>query len=225
MPNERRIVRQSIPEALVDDLRNRILNGEFPEGDQIRQETLAEEYSVSRMPVREALRRLEAEGFVTFTTHKGATVTELSPDDVSEVFDLRLVLETEALGCAIPAMTPGDYRACRDILAALEDAFHTGDVKRWGALNSQFHQRLYAPAPRPLTKEFIQRLNYRADRYIRLQLTLTGALETAEHQHQALVELSQAKDVTGATRLLQRHIIDAKGQLLAAIAERRDHCS
>ena len=89
MTNKRAILRKSLPDMISDDIRERILNGELSEGDAIRQVALAEEYNVSRMPVREALKRLDAEGLVQLTNNKGATVITHSLDEIGEIFDLR----------------------------------------------------------------------------------------------------------------------------------------
>ena len=83
-----RIQRQSVPESLRDSLQERILNGEFREGDALIQDAIAEEYDTSRMPVREALRQLEATGLVSMRTHKGATVTSIPTEQIGELFDL-----------------------------------------------------------------------------------------------------------------------------------------
>ncbi|HAR54538.1 MAG TPA: GntR family transcriptional regulator, partial [Roseovarius nubinhibens] len=82
MPSKRPIPRQSLPDAIASDIRERILNGELVEGEVIRQEALADEYDVSRMPIREALKRLDAEGLGQFTTNRGASVTKHSPREI-----------------------------------------------------------------------------------------------------------------------------------------------
>ena len=97
-----RIHRQSLPEALAASLQERILNGEFKDGEPLIQEAIAEEYEVSRMPVREALRQLEASGLIVLKTHKGAVVTSIPTEQIGELFDLRALLECDILGRAIP---------------------------------------------------------------------------------------------------------------------------
>ena len=89
MAGTRRISKKSLPDVIADDLRERILSGELPEAETIRQEALAEEYDVSRMPIREALKRLNAEGLVELTNNRGATVTKHSLPEIGEIFDLR----------------------------------------------------------------------------------------------------------------------------------------
>jgi len=178
-----RLKRQSLPEALAESLRERILNGEFKEGDPLIQEAIAEEYEVSRMPVREALRQLEASGLIVLKTHKGAVVTSIPTEQIDELFDLRALLECDIFGRAIPRTTDEHLAASQAILTQLEDAYHQKDVNSWGKLNWEFHRSLFVPADRIQTLSLIQGIHIQTDRYIRLQLILTGGIADAEQEH------------------------------------------
>jgi len=214
------ITRQSVPEAVAISLRGRILSGEFKDGEQLRQEAIANEYEVSRMPVREALRQLEAEGLVRLQTHKGAIVTALSPKEVGELFDLRVLLEGELLQLAIPKMTDQDFAASEAALTRLEAAYRQRDVLGWGALNWEYHRSLYAPADRPQTMALALTINNQTDRYVRLQLLLTGELDRAEREHRELLLLCREGSVKQAGPFLKRHILDTKAALLRAMQEK-----
>src|SRR5215510_6858495 len=107
-------LKRTIADQVAEVVRQRILTGQFKGGQPIRQEHLAAELGVSRIPLREALKQLAAEGFVTITSHKGAVVAELSVAEAEELFEIRLRLETWLLALAIPAMSEDD-------LAALEE--------------------------------------------------------------------------------------------------------
>lgn len=211
------IKRQSVPEAVAASLRGRILAGEFKDGEQLRQEAIANEYEVSRMPVREALRQLEAEGLVRLQTHKGAIVTALSPKEVAELFDLRVLLETELLQVAIPKMADPDFAASEAAVTRLEAAYHQRDVSGWGGLNWEYHRSLYAPADRPQTMALALTINNQTDRYVRLQLLLTGELDRAEREHRELLLLCRKGSVRLAAAFLKRHILDTKAALLRAM--------
>src|SRR5215217_1329322 len=89
------IQRQTIASMTVEALRERILRGDYPDGEPLRQDALAEELGVSRIPVREALRQLEAEGLVTFNPHRGAVVSSLSLEEIAELFELRAEIECD----------------------------------------------------------------------------------------------------------------------------------
>src|SRR3954452_12204296 len=114
------IQRQTIAGMTLEALRDRILRGEYPEGEPLRQDAIAIELGVSRIPVREALRQLEAEGLVTFTPHRGAVVSTLSIDEIVELFELRAEIESDLLRRSIPHMTEAHHIKAANILAEYE---------------------------------------------------------------------------------------------------------
>ena len=216
-----RIKRQGLHETLADSLRERILNGEFKEGEQLVQEAIAAEYEVSRMPVREAFRQLEAAGLISNRLHHGAVVTELPLDQIGELFDLRAFLEGEILALSAPRATEESIENARAILAKLEEAYHKNDIGSWGRLNWDFHRSLYVTADRVQTMATIQFINVQTDRYIRLQMFLTDALEQAELEHRELFRLYAERDAERAVPYLRAHILNAKEKLLVAISRSR----
>jgi DNA-binding GntR family transcriptional regulator len=218
---DRHIKRQSVPESLRDSLQERILNGEFREGDALIQDALAEEYDVSRMPVREALRQLEACGLVAMRTHKGAVVTSLPTEQIEELFELRAMLEGEILLRAISRMTDQDLAEARAIQGQLEAAYQQGDIASWGRLNWAFHRRLYAPAGRVQTLALLQGVNLQIERYMRLHLLLTDGLDEAERDHRELLRLCALREADQAAAFLKRHILDAGRNLLGALRSHR----
>jgi DNA-binding GntR family transcriptional regulator len=144
------IPRTSLTEAVADRLREMIMRGEIQEGEQLRQEAIAADLQVSPIPVREALRQLEAEGLIKIIAHRGAVVSSLSSDDIEELFDIRALLECEVLRLSIPNLTQTDFEKAEEILKAYEKLlWMKGDVCSWGRLNSQFHAVLYSRANRP----------------------------------------------------------------------------
>src|SRR5215831_6943779 len=141
--------RKTVAAAAAEALRGRILAGELKEGSQLRQEVLAAELGVSRIPLREALRLLEGEGLVTIVPHRGAVVSVLSPEEIGELFDLRVLIEPDLIRRAIPNMTAEDLREAEDTLAGYKSAFAQRNVESWGSLNTRFHTVLYRAAGRP----------------------------------------------------------------------------
>ena len=218
---DRSIKRLSLPEAVAESLQQRILTGEFKEGDTLVQETLAAEYKVSRMPIREALRQLEATGLIAMQLHKGAVVTSLPLEQIAELFDLRWLLEGELLTRSLPKMKKPHLEEARGILRQLEEAYHLRQVSRWGELNWQFHRSLYVAAERPQTLALVQSVNLQTDRYIRLQLLLTGAVREAETEHRKLLRLCAAGKVGPAVSFLRTHIQDAGADLVSVISRSR----
>lgn len=217
-----RIKRQSLPETLAESLRERILNGEFKEGESLIQETIATEYGVSRMPVREAFKELEASGLITTQIHKGSVVKPIPPEQIEELFDLRALLESELLERSLPKMTDAHFAATKRLLPQLEAAYVNDDIAQWGRLNWLFHESLYAAADRVQTLAIVQGINVQTDRYIRLQLLLTAGKKEAEVDHRELLKLCEAGDVKKAVQFLRKHIQRAGHDLVTLLKKKRE---
>ena len=215
------IQRQTIASLAVEALRERILRGDYPDGEPLRQDALADELGVSRIPVREALRQLEAEGLVTFSPHRGAVVSSLSLDEIDELFELRADIECDLLRRAIPRTSAEQLERADDVLDEFEDALRAGEATRWGPLNWHFHAALYAPAARNFTMGVLQKLHQHSDRYFRMQVLLAKGGERANAEHRAIAAAVRAKDVESAGRLMRSHILGAGASLLALLQEQR----
>src|SRR5216110_2266218 len=106
---ESAIPRQSLTSAVADKLREEIIRGTIPEGAELRQDAIASQFHVSRIPVREALRQLDAEGLIAIVPNRGAIVPALSPEDIEELFSIRALLEPELLKLSIPHLNENDF--------------------------------------------------------------------------------------------------------------------
>lgn len=221
MATRRAISKQSLPDVIANDLRERILSGELAEGEAIRQDALAEEYDVSRMPIREALKRLNAEGLIQWANNRGGSVTKHSLDEIGEIFDLRMLIEVDLFRRAIPNMGPRDFAHCTDILAQMDASYAENDVGKWGILNFQYHSALYAASHRKLTNELLDRISLQSDRYVRMHLSVMKQREPAKKEHRDLLRLAQEGAVDAACETLMRHIRRTKEQLLEMIAAKR----
>jgi DNA-binding GntR family transcriptional regulator len=208
---------RTLSAAIVDQLRQSILDGTYPAGSQLRQDALGDAYGVSRIPVREALFQLEAEGLVRIVPQKGAIVSELSLDEINDVFDLRGIMEPRLLAQSAPHFTEQDFAGLDDIQKRFEKAIKAGNVSEWGQLNADFHMALYVHARRPRTKAIVIALLQTSDRYTRLQLSNTKAMGTAEKEHAHLIELCRAKQIDEACRFLEQHIEAVRTDLLQVV--------
>jgi DNA-binding GntR family transcriptional regulator len=215
------IVRQTLTSVVLDALRDRILAGGYAEGAQLRQEQLAAELGVSRIPVREALRQLEAEGLVTFNPHRGAVVSSFSVDEIDELFELRALVEGDLMRRAVPRLTDADFRRADEILDLFEVALRRGDVAAWGDLNWRLHSTLYAAAGRPMTLATVKRLHRHSERYMRMQLALTHGESRANEEHRAIVAAARAHDARRAASLLVEHVRSAGRSLVRYLARER----
>ena len=203
------IKRQTLTSAVTESLRKRILSGEFADGQQLRQEALSNEYGVSRVPVREALRQLEAEGLVQIIDHKGALVSKLSLSDVLELLEVRALLEGEVLRASIPRQQAEDLELAALTLNEFEQALLANDVRHWGELNARFHLALYRSARRPNTLALIEQLHNKTDRYTRMQILFTQTMKQAHEEHTRLLALCSEGKADEAAEFIRFHILSA----------------
>jgi DNA-binding GntR family transcriptional regulator len=206
--------RKTVVELALEVLREKILRGDYKENSALRQDALAAELGVSRIPVREALRQLEVEGLVTFSPHLGAVVSSLSLAEIEELFQLRALIESESLRVGVNQITDEVLERAESVLEAYDAAFERGDVAAWGELNWEFHATLLAAANRPLTLGVLSTLHNQSDRYIRMQLELTHGEHRASDEHHAILKAALARDARKAASLLSAHILGAGTSLV-----------
>jgi len=217
---ESAIPRQSLTSAVADKLREQIIRGEITEGTQLRQDAIATQYKASRIPVREALRQLDAEGMITIIPNRGAIVPALSPADIEELFNIRALLEPEGLKRSIPLLMEEDLSQAEAILRKFVDELKRAEhLSAWGRLNWQFHSTLYSRANQPRFLSIIRNVNNSGERYTRLQLYLTRGIERANEEHRQLLDLCRAREARSAAKLLREHILHA-GQSLKEVFDK-----
>ena len=220
------IPRQSLAAAVLERLREQILNGKLREGEQLRQDAIATEFQISRIPVREALSHLAAEGLITIVANRGAVVSALAPEEIEQLFETRAVLESYILRCAIPNFTDGDFQNAEKILKQYEQSLEKdSEVKNWGEWNWSFHSTLYAPANRPAMLAIVKTLNNNCDRYTRLHLVVTRKLHQAGDAHRALLKACKSRNPDIASAALWKHITDAGVYLKDFIRRHREQQS
>lgn len=198
------LTRSTTAAEVVRIVRQRILSGQYKAGHFLRQEALAQELGVSRIPVREALALLEAEGFVIREQYRGAVISHLSLREIEEIYTLRSMLEPYLLEQAIPKLTPAAIQTARELVIASRTCT---DLNEWGKLNFQFHKALYQPADLPLTMQVLDQLLLRADRYLRMQRYLSAEIQKeSDQEHQNLLDLIEAGRGEEAMAALRKHI-------------------
>ena len=211
--------RQTVTGAAVTELRRRILSGSVAAGEALRQDALAREFGISRIPIREAFRQLAAEGLVTLHPHRGAVVTALSASDIAELFDLRAMLEPDLIRRAVPRLQQGDFLRAEQILAEYAEAIRVGDLDAWGELNTEYHLALYRAADRHQTLDLVRMLLANTDRYTRVQLAMSeGATARAKAEHAALLDLCRSGDADGAGQLRLERVLAVRHDLLRLLA-------
>ncbi len=207
-------------EAAANEIRRRILEGHYAGGQPLRQDLLAEELGVSRVPVREALVLLEAEGLIRIHPHRGAVVAALSVEDIDELVRLRVMLEPMLLEQSAPRLTTADFQALDRILAEYSSDLATHSIQSFGKLNSDLHGVLYHRANLPRTESIVTTLLRANDRYARMQISYNAGEDRADHEHKEIVQLCRTGDVGAACRQLATHIRDAGDALIEFIRQR-----
>jgi len=206
----------SASEFAAIQIRKSILEGALEPGARIQQHALASELGVSHVPLREAIQRLEAEGFLAVHPRRGAFVMPLSLEDAREIFDLRATLEVKALRASIPALTSEQLQIAREACVASDGVTA---VVRYGELNVQFHRALYAGACRLRLQAMIETLWSNAARYSMLLRFRGDHFERSQSEHWDLVEAAVNGDVERACATLEDHIA-AAAQKIAEIMSR-----
>ncbi len=203
--------RQSSPEVIAESLRQAIIEGQLGPGESLRQENLAQHFAVSRIPVREALRQLESEGWIVFQRNRGARVTTLSAAEVREIYEIRASLEVTALRLAALHHTVQSLdRAGAILRASHSEADRSLHVQH----NREFHLALYAPAGRPRLLAMIDSLHSQGERYLRLKLDLPAYKQQSDEEHEQILEALRSGEIERAVGILEPHLLQT-GEMVA----------
>lgn len=204
-----------LPDLIYEDVRARIVSGRLGPGSPVRQDALAAELGVSKIPLREALTRLERDGLVLVHPRRGWEVRSLSPEELEEIFDLRLQLEPAAAAAAALRATEEDRASALALLRRLDG---TLEADAASDLNRDFHLALVRPAGKALTLQLIERLHVLAERYVRAHLEPQGRSDRARREHDTLFEAWTRGDAASVDALASRHIAGARDDLRAQLA-------
>jgi DNA-binding GntR family transcriptional regulator len=199
------LVVRSLSDQLVGLVRDRILSGKVAPNSPIRQDALANELGISKIPLREALTRLEQEGLVDSQTNRGFFVRGLSASEAEEVYALRLKLEPDAVALASQRATPEQHQSARDTLARLYEATDAGG-EGVGAFNRAFHLALLRPSGQLITVNILERLHVLSERYVRKHLEPLGRDERAKEEHREMLDAWLGRDYDALRNVTVGHI-------------------
>jgi DNA-binding GntR family transcriptional regulator len=197
------IKHRTLDAFVVDELRERIVSGELEAGTKIDQQALAEELGVSRMPVREALRRLSAEGFVELLSHRGAIVVQLSDAEIIEIYEMRGVLQGLAAKLAVPSYTDEDVAEIKRLLHEMDT---TREMQAWITLNHAFHERIEGPAKARRLHELIERLTLQCAPYLQISVHFLHAQSSPQESHHEIYKAVEARDADAVEAAVRAHL-------------------
>ena len=203
-------------------MRQAILDGELEPGTKLNQDSLANELGVSRMPIREALSRLESEGMVIFEAYRGAFVTPLTFDELDQLYLMRLALEPLLARLAEEHLDTGHIERLARAQQGMSDTFAAGDTNTFFDHLRDFHETLYQAAGKPLILAQVLSLRDLAQRYIRRYLTLPGRLTHVIENHAALFEAARGNEACGVEQLIREELEVTRDALLASLSSESD---
>jgi DNA-binding GntR family transcriptional regulator len=213
MPLSNRSV-SSAAAQVADALRLAILGGEFTPGQAVPQEEIAARFGVSRIPVRDAMNLLQAEGLLRIVPSKGSFVANPSPEEILETYEIRVLLELEALRLAFRCHTAQTLARAERWLREFE--LET-EPMRLGETDREFHAALYAPAKKEKLFELINSLRTFSNRPYYLQMSTPSHLKQCQAAHAEIFENCQKGKLRAASDCLRRHLLSA-GSVVAESA-------
>src|SRR5262249_53144613 len=205
---------RSVADQITHSLRDAIRSGTLADGTELNQVALSEHFGVSRVPVREALRALEAEGWITAPTHYRAFVQGLSKDRIEQIFEVRSLLEAHLIGKAIPLIDAERLADLNKRCAAMD---RMRDHNEWLAANRAFHRALLKPSGATMIIDLIEQLMSQPERYLRLRGAARDRQAAAGAEHRAIVAAVAGRNTARARRLLRTHIAHTRAAILAAV--------
>ena len=209
---------RTVKEQLADHLRDEIVRGTLEPGEHLRLEDIAARFEVSTMPVREALRELESEGLVTIYPHRSAVVSELTAEDIEDIYDIRATLEAMATRLAVPKLTEA---ICEDLAGIVEQMDgQLGHVASLVKLNHQFHSTLYAASGRRHLCDLNHTLRFRTQHYLHAYMDDLGSMALAQEEHRAILDACRRGDAEEAASLVEEHVTEV-GEAIVEFVRRR----
>jgi DNA-binding GntR family transcriptional regulator len=227
--------RRALVDKLASQLHARVLSGELPSGTRLRQKALAEEFGVSRTPVREALRKLQAGGLVELQPNRGAVVRGLSPREIRDAYEVRAALEALAAGLAAERASREQLQRLRhaqsEFRVALEGTITrrrggrevgARDVRRWASANDEFHQTIHEASGNEVLAGTLAQLaqNFPRDLSRMVVSESTAMLEANVREHEAILEALSRHDATDAYERMRQHVTRAGGLVTLRVEQR-----
>ncbi|QYX56858.1 GntR family transcriptional regulator [Roseovarius sp. SCSIO 43702] len=209
-------------DSVYDSLKESIIAGSLSPGAPLRQDEIARSFGVSKVPVREALLKLEVDGFVQFRKNRGAIVRHLSSAEILQILDIRIALECRALELALPNMIDRDFAAAREILTTYSRETNS---EGWSELNIRFHETLYEPSGNPQLLQLIADMQQRIGPYLRKFVSQAAGLERPAREHDQILDACQRGEAAEAVALLRAHIETTKKETAASLRRQEGHDS
>jgi len=204
-------------EVVFETLREAIINGTLKPGERMMEIQLAEQLGVSRTPVREAIRKLELEGFVVMIPRKGAYVAGISLKDIADVFEVRAAMEALAAGLAAERITAEELEEMERLLVRIGEHIEANRLEEVVEMDTLFHEALYKASRNLKLEQILQNLREQIQRFRSTSLAFPGRMKEALKNHKKIVEAISDRNTALAQQLAQEHIENAENSMLEAL--------
>ena len=204
---------------VASELRSEILQGDIAPGSRLSQQSTAERFGVSRIPVRDAIQILAGEGLVQPSSNATAVVTGMSIAELQELYEIREAIEPLATQIAVPNVGRADIITMRKQLQIMEEH---ADTRTWLAANTEFHAAIYRRAGRPRMVELVERLRRDIDRYMYVHIEVVGQTGHLVEEHLGILSAVESRDAALAARLTREHLATSHDFILTYLLENRD---
>ncbi len=205
---------QPLREVVCETLREAICDGILEPGERLMEIQIAEELGVSRTPVREAIRKLELEGYVIMLPRRGTYVANLSIKDINEVYEIRASIDALAAGLAAERITDDELEQMERMLVATVEAFDKGDMDRVVEYDTKFHDILYCASRNARLVGIINNLREQLTRFRSISMAYPGRMKKTMEEHGRMVEAIAQRDVELAQQLARQHMENSEQALL-----------
>jgi len=212
-------------ELVCEHIRQAIIDGTFAPGERLMEIQLAEEMGVSRTPVREAIRKLELEGFVVMIPRRGTYVANLSIKDINDVYEIRSSLDVLAAGLAAERITPEEVVSLQNFIKELDRHIEEGNMEKVVETDTAFHDVLYKASRNERLCNIISNLREQITGIRGTSMRYPGRLKDTQEEHRKIVEAIAARDVDRSRAAAQIHMENARRTLMRAMAEQKNEDS
>ena len=205
-------------ELVCECIRQAIIDGTFSPGERLMEIQMADEMGVSRTPVREAIRKLELEGFVVMIPRRGTYVADISIRDINEIYEIRACLDELAAGLAAERITDDELETLNRLLVEFGQHISVGDMEKIVEVDTAFHEVLYMASRNDRLHSIINNLREQVTSIRGRSMSYPGRLDDTMAEHRVLVDFIAARDVEGARNAARVHIENAEHTLMQSIS-------
>ncbi len=211
----------TLRERIVEFIKDAVVSGRLKPGERVPEQEIAENFGISRTPIREAFRQLESEGFISLIPRKGAVVSPITDKDVREFYAIKSLLEGYAARTACEALTAREIRRLEGLNEAMERCAGKGDVKGFFRLDNAFHDTFLKACGNDKLYALVHSLVQQFERFRVTALSLPGRMEDSVSQHREIIEAFREADAPLVERLVRANAERGRDVLVDEILRER----